>query len=130
MSFRRNLTLTVSKLLVLLVIQSATAFCLNGNSPTQPGPGACPYSDQIYGGDSSLMLREPPTHFELMTSRYVGMVQAARGYQCSGTVTVGFDGHNFFETGRSEDAGMMELIPTVARLIGMSLAKTYDLTIL
>jgi hypothetical protein len=130
MSFRRHLTLTVSKLFVLLVIQGGMAFCLNGNSPTQPGPGACPYSDQIYDSDASLMLREAPTHLELMTSRYVGMVQAARGYQCSGTVTVGFDGHQFFQAGRNEDAGMMELIPTVARLIGMSLARTYDLTIL
>jgi hypothetical protein len=131
MSFTRRLTLAVSKLFVLLVIQGGTAFCLSGSPPTQPDPGACHYSDQIYDSDSSLMqLREAPTHLRLMTSRYVCMVQAAQGYRCTGTATVGFDGHIFFQTARSDDAGMMELIPTVARFIGRSLAKTYDLLIL
>lgn len=62
-----------------------------------------------------------------MASRYISMVQAARGYQCTGTTTVGFDGHNYLQTGRSDDPGMMELIPTVSRLIGMSIANTYDI---
>ena len=65
-----------------------------------------------------------------MTSRYVSMVQAARGYQCTGTITVGFDGHHYLQTGRSDDPGMMELIPTVSRLIGMSIANTYDIIML
>jgi hypothetical protein len=115
--------LPISRLvLVLLVANSMTAFCRAGT------PGSCHYSDRVYDSDASLMeLREAPTHFRLMTSRYVSMVQAARGYQCVGTTTVGFDGHNYLQTGRSDDPGMMELIPTVSRLIGTSIANTYDI---
>jgi hypothetical protein len=76
-----------------------------------------------------MRLREAPTRFRLMASRYVSMVQAARGYQCLGTTTVGFDGHSYLQTGSSDDPGIMELIPTVSRLIGISIANTYDLVI-
>jgi hypothetical protein len=113
---------------VLLVANSVTAFCLAGNEPVQLDPGACHHSDRVYEADASLMgRREAPTHFRLMTGRYVSMVQAARGYQCTGTTTVSFDGHHYLQTGRSDDPGMMELIPTVSRLIGMSIANTYDI---
>jgi hypothetical protein len=114
--------------LVLIVVSSVTAFCMARNQPPKPDLGTCHYSDQIYNSDVSLMERsQAPTHFRLMTSRYVSMIQAARGYQCTGTTTVGFDGHHYLQTGRSDDPGMMELVPTVSRLIGMSIANTYDI---
>jgi hypothetical protein len=116
--------------LILLVAHCATTFCSAENLPARTELGACRYSAELYDGDASLMkLREAPTRFTLMTSRYVSMVQAVRGYQCAGTTAVGFDGRNYLQTGRSDDPGMMELIPTVARLIGMSLANTYDLIV-
>ncbi len=116
--------------LVLLIVHCATAFGLTGNLSGQPELGACRYSDELYAGDASLLqLRKAPTYFMLMTSRYVSMVQAARGYECTGTTAVGFDGHQFLQTGRSDDPGIMELIPTVARFTGMSIASTYDLVI-
>jgi hypothetical protein len=121
----------VSKLaLVLFAVNSAMGFCLGGNPPAEFEPDTCHYSDRVYDSDTSLMgRREAPTHFRLMTSRYVSMVQAARGYQCTGTATVGFDGHQYLQTGRSDDPGMMELIPTVSRFIGMSIANSYDIVI-
>jgi len=64
-----------------------------------------------------------------MSSRYVAMVQAVRGHQCTGTVTVGFDGHHYLQTARGDDFGIMELIPTASRFIGRSLADTYDILI-
>jgi hypothetical protein len=127
----RGLSPLLSRLaLVVLVAHCTTVFCSTREPQTRPGLGACFYSDRVYDGDVSLMqLRVAPTRFMLMTSRYVSMVQAARGHQCTGTTTVGFDGHHFLQTGRSDDPGMMELIPTFARFMGMSLASTYDLTI-
>jgi hypothetical protein len=117
--------------LVLLVVHSVTAFCLAGHQTPGPDLGICHYSDRLYDDDASLMRRrEAPTHFRLMPSRYVSMVQAARGYQCTRTVTVGFNGHHYMQTGTSDDPGMMELIPTISRLIGMSIANTYDMVML
>jgi hypothetical protein len=116
--------------LILLFAHSAIAFSQNENPPNRPGFGGCHYSDQQYDGDSSLMqLPKAPTHFMLMMSRYVLMVQAARGYQCTGTTGVGFDGHHFLQTGLSDDPGLMELVPTIARFLGTPLANTYDLLI-
>lgn len=119
------------KVAFLMVVASyAAAFCRAENRPTRPGLSTCSYSEQIYNSDASLMQqRQAPTHFRLMTSRYVAMVQAERGYQCSGTATVGFDGRRYLQTGRSDDPGMMELIPSVSHFIGMSLADTYDIVI-
>jgi hypothetical protein len=108
---------------LLLVVNGVTASCWAGT------PDSCRYSDRTYDGDVSLMRGKAPTHFRLMVSRYVAMVQAARGYHCVGTTTVGFDGHNYLQTGRGDDPGIMEFIPTVSRLIGVSIANTYDIVI-
>lgn len=114
----------------LFVGNHVPAFCLTVNQSAQPVLDACGHSDWIYASDTNLMGRRvAPTRFRLMPSRYVGMVQAARGYRCIGTVTVGFDGHQYLQTGRSDDPAIMELIPTLSRLIGMPLADTYDVTI-
>jgi hypothetical protein len=108
-------------LLVLMMVGCAQACCLT------PDLRACGYSDQVFDGDLSIMSRNPPTHFQLMTSRYVQMRQAARGYPCTGTVTIGFTGHHFIQGGMSDDPGMSWLIPTISSWSGLSLAKTFDL---
>jgi hypothetical protein len=129
-NFRRLNALVRMLTFILLVGNQAPTFCLTVSQPTQTASDACGSSDQIYASDTILMRRhEAPTHFRLMTSRYVAMVEAVRGYHCSGTVTVGFDGHHYFETGWSDDPGMIELIPTAARFMGRSLANTYDILI-
>ena len=60
-----------------------------------------------------------------MTSRYVEIVQAARGYNCSGTSAVAFNGHNYIQAGISDDPGIAELIPTISSLTRMSLADSF-----
>jgi hypothetical protein len=116
-------------LLIVLTIVDASAYCRAESPAILHGPETCRYSDQVYDSDISLMHRESPTRLRLMTSRYVQMVQAARGYDCSGTVTVAFNGHNYMQAGRNDDPGIMELVPTVSRLIGMSLETTYDVIV-
>ena len=76
-----------------------------------------------------MLLRESPTHLRLMTGRYVAMVQAVRGYQCTGTVAVSFDGHHYLQTGGGDDPGILELIPTLSRLAGLPLVPAYDITV-
>jgi len=115
--------------LVLLALHGLAAFFLN--QETGPGLSICHYSDRVYDDDMALMLRpKAPTHFGLMTSRYVEMVQAARGNQCTGTAAVGYDGHHYLQTGRSDDPGIMELMPAISRFFGVSIANSYDLFIL
>jgi len=120
----RRLGLSVFTLLLILN-PGATLRSMAENPSATLGP--CAQSDRIHDADASLMQdRDAPTHFRLMTSRYVAMIQAARGYQCAGTTTVGFDGHNYLQTGRSDDPVIMELVPTLSRLSGISLADSYD----
>jgi hypothetical protein len=107
--------------LVLFVIGCAPASSLTTDLYT------CGYSNQVYDGDSSIMSRNPPTHFQLMASRYVQMKQAARGYRCTGTVTIGFNGHHLVQGGMTDDPGMSWLIPTISSLSGLSLANTFDI---
>ena len=114
-----------------IVCNCSRAYCLAMNRAGENDPADCRHSSQMHDSDATLMhLREPPTHFRLMTSRYVAMVQAARGYQCTGTVTVGFDGYHYFQTGRGDDPGILELVPTLSRLTGLSLTATYDISII
>ena len=123
-------SLMVSKLvLVLLALHGLAAFFLNHQSG--PGLSTCNYSDRVYADDSALMLRpKAPTRFRLMTSRYVAMVQAARGNQCTGTTAVAFNGHQYFQTGGGDDPGISELIPAISSFFGVSIANSYDLVIL
>ncbi len=105
------------------------AQCLARQSTKSDATG-CDYSNQMHESDKALLLlRQAPTRFRLMSSRYVEMVQAARGYHCTGTVSVGFDGYHFFQTGSGDDPGIAELISTLSRLTGLPLGSTYDLTI-
>jgi hypothetical protein len=76
------------------------------------------------------LLREAPTHFRIMSSRYFTMVSAARGYECAGTAAVGFNGYRYFQTASGDDPGIMEWVPTFSRLTGLSLADAYDLTVI
>jgi hypothetical protein len=73
-----------------------------------------------------MMTRNPPTHFQLMASRYVQMMQAARGRHCTGTVTIGFTGHNYIQGAITDDPGISWLIATLSVLAGLSVANTYD----
>ena len=114
----------------MIVGNCSSAYCLVLNQAAENDPADCRHSNQMHDSDAALMrLREAPTHFRLMTGRYAAMVEAARGYQCTGTATVGFDGYHLFQTGRGDDPGILELIPTLSRLTGLSLAATYDITI-
>ena len=115
-------------ILILVVIGGASAWLLTGNRPAAPGLETCGYSNQVYDGDASLM-QQKPTHFRLMTSRYVEIVQAARGYHCTGRASVAFNGHNYIQSGMFDDPGIAELIPTISSLTGISLAATFDLTV-
>ncbi len=113
--------------LVLMVIGCAPAWCLTGGRTAVPELHTCGYSDQVYDGDASIMQRNPPTHFRLMASRYVQMMQAARGKHCAGTVTIGFAGHKYVQGAVNDDPGISWLIATISSWSGLSLANTFDL---
>lgn len=115
-------------LLVLMVIVSGKSWCLTFAQPTLPDPHTCTLSDLIYRSDASLMLQKAPTRFRLMTSRYVAIIEAARGYNCTGTATVAFNGHYYLQAGMSDDPGIAQLIPNISVLTGLSLADAFDLT--
>jgi hypothetical protein len=125
---RVSSTITKLSLSALLVIIGSTAWCLTEKQPTTPDLHTCQYSNQVFDNDAALMRQKAPTRFRLMTSRYVEILQAARGYNCTGTATVAFDGHNYVQTGMSDDPGLEELIPVISSLTGMSLVNTFDLT--
>jgi hypothetical protein len=93
---------------------------------TDAASKACQFSETTFSGDAALMLRQSPTRFRLMASRYVSMIEAQRGYNCTGTATVSFDGHRYTQAGRSDDPGLMELIPAISRFTGLSLINSYD----
>jgi hypothetical protein len=111
---------------VLMVITSAIGWCLTKNPDLQ----GCSYSNEVYDGDQLLQQLRAPTRFRLMSSRYVEIVQAARGSACTHTTAVAFTGHNYIQAGMSDDPGMAELIPIIAHLTGTSLASAFDLTVL
>jgi hypothetical protein len=114
---------------VLMAIAGPMGICLDAAPPAFPYLHTCGSSNQVYESDASLMRQKAPTHFRLMTSRYVEIVQAARGDFCSGTATVAFNGHHFFQAGMSDDPGIAELIATISSWTGMSAADTFDLTV-
>jgi hypothetical protein len=124
---RASYTVPTLALPVLMIICGATARCLTANQAMAADRHSCRYSNQIYDSDASLMRGRAPTHFNLMTNRYLEIVQADRGRACSGTATVAFDGHNYFQAGRSDDPGIAELVPTISSWTGMSLADTFDM---
>jgi hypothetical protein len=108
-----------------LVVWS-TAQCLSADRATGADPEACRYSDQLYSSDASMMTRNPPTHFRLMASRYVQMMQAARGRHCTGTVTIGFTGHDYVQGAITDDPGISWLVAALSALTGLSVANTFD----
>jgi hypothetical protein len=129
--FRRLAVAAFALAWLVIVGDFSRAYCMVMGQAAVNDPTDCRRSNQMRDNDQTLMrLREAPTHFRLMTGRYVAMVQAARGYQCTGTVTVGFDGYHYFQTGRGDDPGILELVPTLSRLTGLSLAATYDISII
>jgi hypothetical protein len=130
-SFHRASLIAFALVCLAVVGHCLPAHCLATSQATETDPVDCSQSNQMHDSDATIMrFHEAPTHFRLMTSRYFAMVRAVRGYQCAGTVTVGFDGYHYFQTARGDDPGLMELVPTLARLTGLSLAAAYDITIL
>ena len=113
---------------VLMVLVGSKGWCLTHSQPAAPDLRTCSFSNLVYDSDASLMRQKPPTRFRLMTSRYVAIVQAARGYHCTGMTTVAFNGHYYLQAGMSDDPGIAQLIPTVSVLTGLSLADAFDLT--
>lgn len=112
---------------VLMVIAGSSGWSLTGKLSTAPDFFTCSYSDSVHDDDASLLRQKAPTRFKLMPSRYMQIVEAARGHHCTGTVTVAFNGHNYLQAGMNDDAGIPELIPLLASSSGMSLADTFDL---
>ena len=110
---------------LIMAINSAPSWHLTPDYARDPH--ACPYSEQVYHSDEALMRQKAPTYFRLMTSRYVEIVQAARGYDCSRNAAIAFNGHHYFQAGMSDDPGIAELIPAFSSLAGMSLAGAFDL---
>jgi hypothetical protein len=92
--------------------------------------GPCRYSDHTYDGDGALIQRHPPTHFRLMPSRYLQMVQAVRGRECTGTVAIGFTGHDYVQGAITDDPGISWLVATLSALTGLSVANTFDSVVL
>jgi hypothetical protein len=121
-------TITQIALLILMLVGGATPWGLAQSRPAAPDLRGCRYSDQLYNSDDSLMRQKAPTHFRLMTSRYVQIVEAARGRACAGTATVAFNGHNYTQAGKSDDPGIAQLIPNLSSFLGMPLGRTFDLS--
>jgi hypothetical protein len=113
---------------VLMIIGGVIPWGLAQSQRTAPDLSSCRYSDQLYKSDDSLMRQKAPTHFRLMTSRYVQIVEAARGRACTGTATVAFNGHNYTQAGKSDDPGIAQLIPNLSSFLGMPLGRTFDLS--
>jgi hypothetical protein len=129
---RRTRTLAKLAQFVLIVIVGVggTSWGLAYDRPAVPNLGTCGFSNQVYDSDASLMRQRAPTRFNLMSSRYVYIVEATRGYHCSGTATVAFNGHHYTEAAMGDDPGIPVLIPIIASLTGLPLADTFDLTTL
>jgi hypothetical protein len=113
---------------ILMMIGEATPWGFAQSRPRAPDLHYCRYSDQVYNSDDSLMRQKAPTHFRLMTSRYVQIVEAARGRDCTGTAAVAFNGHDYTQAGKSDDPGLAQLIPNISSFLGISLERTFDLS--
>jgi hypothetical protein len=124
----RDTAHTAACLAIPLLMAAASG--LAENRPSAPDLRTCHYSSQVYESDASLMRLRAPTRFTLMTSRYVQIVQAARGKNCTGTATVAFNGHNYIQAGMSDDPGIAQLIPNISSLTGLTLIDTFDLSVL
>jgi hypothetical protein len=119
--------MTLSWGVLLLLTASATGGGLTLGHSTMARSDECSYSDQVYEGDKLLEQGKAPTRFRLMTSRYVEIVQAARGRGCTHFAAVAFNGHTYIQAGMSDDPGIAELIPTVAAWTETSLARAFDI---
>jgi hypothetical protein len=128
--FVRRVRVAIALVCLAIAGNCLRAHCLALPQAAEAGQADCQPNKRAEGDAAIMALREAPTHFGIMSSRYFEMVNAARGYQCTGTVTVGFDGFRYFQTARGDDPGIMEWVPTLSRLTGLSLAAAYDLTIL
>ena len=115
---------------ITLMLGGTTSCALAVHPSTMPDITNCHYSDQVYYSNGSLMRNQAPTYFRLMPSRYAQIVQAARGKYCTGTATIAFNGHFYFQAAISDDPGLTELIPNISSLFGISLVDAFDFVVL
>ena len=115
-------------LLVLIAWQGLNGWCAISSSPGGPDLYTCSYSNNVYDADAALMRQRSPTRFRLMASRYVEIVQATRGHNCSGAALVAFNGHMYTQAGLSDDPGLYQLVGAISSIIGTSLPNAFDAT--
>ena len=120
--------MTLYWVVLVAVATSAIGCGLTANHPASARSHECSSSDQVYAGDKLLEQSKAPTHFRVMSSRYVEIVQAARGSNCTHSAAVAFNGHNYLQAGMSDDPGIAELIPMIATWTETSLAGAFDFT--
>jgi hypothetical protein len=125
---RQAAAMTLCWVVLAAVATSAAGCGLTANRPASAPSHECSSSDQVYEGDKLLEQRNAPTRFRLMSSRYVEIVQAARGRNCTHTAAVAFNGHTYLQAGMSDDPGISELIPIIATWTETSLAGAFDFT--
>ena len=114
---------------ILIMLAGAHAWGINQNAPTVADSSTCHYSNKIFQEDTLTLHQRVPTFFRLMPSRYVGILQAERGYRCVGTTTIAFNGHVYSQAGMGDDPGIAELIPAISAWTGLSLANAFDATV-
>jgi hypothetical protein len=86
----------------------------------------CHYSAAVFDADSVRMKQKPPTVLYLMPSRYLEILQATRGRNCSGIPLVAFNGHFYFQAGLSDDPGIAQLISSISSHTENSPETIYD----
>src|SRR5258708_22872802 len=59
------------------------------------GDTNCSISQATYDADSHYMSQGSPTHLNLMVSRYVELLRAARGLSCTGVPLLAFNGLDY-----------------------------------
>lgn len=90
----------------------------------------CAISQATFDSDSQFVTQHPPTHLRLMNSRYVDLLRAVRGLNCSGVPLVAMDGLRYQRAGGEEDPGLYYFVPEFVRIFHLSLAAAVDLTLI
>jgi hypothetical protein len=63
----------------------------------------------------------------MMSCRYNDLVYALTGYEKTGVQLIGWDGHQLFPSGISDDVGLYYFVPKLVRLLHCSLDQAIDL---
>jgi len=78
-------------------------------------------------GTRTLPAERPPSHINIMATRYWDLTYTVAGYRATGVPLVALEGQAFGPSAGLDDAGSFFLIPQVARLLGLSVAQAIDL---